>query len=635
MDLIDKVGGVSCGIIVLLLLMIILVISITDWNIKGYIFSPKLYYLRIISIFRWIIPRFVCVYITIKIMESLGIFPRCDSWADRICENFGILKEQEIWKTNVFVSLLVVNFLLIIESTIWCREYLLVAENSRKKKKEGDWLHEVIEASNQLRHESEFGTKKMPATSRTVGVIGEWGSGKSTFLRQLEAKLNEILFDKHFFSSNIRNWILFLSCVFLIYYLVQFFEFKSYNVHWTIFLKILVCIISCYLLKISNRFRLDLSLKNYENIFNIRLVPIFFDSWQWQSTAAPEISLLECIYNHPLITRIAWFRRPFVLWWARIIRRASFSIKGFSVNSMDGGEKENSIPGIHPYSLALLAREYESLLSWLKVNNIFLVILIDEVDRCERFYTQSILSLLPRYLNKDNCFVYVSLVQSQIEGRLFTPLTAETQKLTSNKDVEEDCPVKRYHSDLWDTLSIAKKSYRGEKDGIFRFHALSKFFESYIFMSPLSFHDMHGGLLNLLKQICAECFNCPLKKCNLNFEMMKNAESVSIHIESILRLCEAQTGLAGNPRAINLALRTVFHNLKFHFRKETMEWNSSSCYFFNGKSNIDNNEIFWIIVRVALGLYWYGIVEPSYFRHLSGREVSEAFDGILKLTGKK
>lgn len=486
MDLIDKIGGVTFGIIVLLFLTIFIIIIITDWNIKISGFSLKLYYLRIISIFRWFIPRFVFAFITIKIMESLGILPRCDSWADRICEHFGFLQEQEIWKTNVFVSLLVVIFLLIIESTIWCREYLEVAENNKKRKNEKNWLHEVIEASNRLRHESEFGTKEMPATSRTVGVIGEWGAGKSTFLRQLESRLNETLFERSFFRSNIRNCILFSLCIFLIYYITLFFEFGSYGVYVIkffgayvlIFSKILVCFIIFWFF--SNINKLYFNFNYYGDISHVRLVPIFFDSWQWQSTSAPEISLLECIYNHPLITRVAWFRRPFVLWWARIIRRASFSIKGFSLNSADGAEKENNIPGIHSYSLALLAREYESLLSWLKVNNIFLVILIDEVDRCERFYTQSILSLLPRYLNKDNCFVYVSLVQSQIEGRLFTPLIEETKKSPDNTDIEENCPVNRYHPDLWDTLSIAKKSYRGEKDGIFRFHALSKFFESYI-----------------------------------------------------------------------------------------------------------------------------------------------------------
>ncbi|MEI7851372.1 MAG: tetratricopeptide repeat protein, partial [Kiritimatiellales bacterium] len=301
--------------------------------------------------------------------------------------------------------------------------------------------------------------------TRTIGLFGEWGCGKTTFLRQIEVQLA-----------------------------------KDPNV-----------------------------------------IAVYYDAWRWQSACPPEFALLDEIFRSPRIMRIAWFKKPLALALITFTRSLRISFKGFEIQS-DSGKS----PHIQHFELSLLAKAYKDLFDYLYRSGHSLLLLIDESDRCERLYFQSILSLLPRYLNDDNCFAVVSLVASNLDAHLFEPLkqsaTPQTPPATNDSDKNSD---NRYQMDLRDSFLAAQKSFGSRRDD-FKMHVLGKFFEELYFLPALTDVNGKSQFFSLMEN-CLREWSFPIDKFDDN----------NPHLKDIIHLANNKLGWGGNPRLFTGAMKSI------------------------------------------------------------------------------
>jgi tetratricopeptide (TPR) repeat protein len=328
-------------------------------------------------------------------------------------------------------------------------------------------------------------TRQTIGASRTIALFGEWGSGKSCFLRQLAALANT---------------------------------------------------------------------KEKEG-----LAVLYYDAWKWQSSAPPEFSLINQLYNNDTISRTSWFVKPLRLRIINVLRALRISFKGWEI-AADACEGSP----VRRFEMSLLADAYRKLFTHLKRAGISVLILIDEADRCERLYFQNILALVPRYLNEENSFVVCSLVYSQFKDRVFEPVEpmptdsanmldrcrflASDVTLSKDGSVSIKCadqPLERYHSDLLDTLRAAKKGFAASDD--LCMHVLHKFFEEEYYLAPLSDTNPSSHyILQTLQRAAVECFP-------YDVQLKENDQ----YVRDIIQLAANEIGLGGNPRLMVAAFKTV------------------------------------------------------------------------------
>jgi len=335
-------------------------------------------------------------------------------------------------------------------------------------------------------------SRQLTGATRTIGLFGEWGMGKTTFLRQLEATLNQ---------------------------------------------------------------------QSGENGVP-QVAVVFYDAWKWQAFGSPEATLLDELFNNRIVHRHAWFLKPLRLRISRLMRSLRISLRGFEVAHADTKDSY-----LKHYEMSVLTDAYKKLFDALRENCVMVAILIDEADRCERQYFQSLLALLPRYLNADNCCVVCALVYSQLTDTLFTPI--EEAERTTAQQSQQTAPnatgdghadaslssaaasgeanpnnVPRYDPDLLDCLRTAYRQSSSRDD--VRVMILHKFFEEFFFAPQIEQADV----IQLLRTCLAE------------WGIVHVVDDNCWYAGDIANLCRKETGLAGNARLIVAAFKTTLALLK-------------------------------------------------------------------------
>lgn len=394
----------------------------------------------------------------------------------------------------------------------------------------------------QVRTRNQGHTRVRLGATRTIGLFGEWGSGKTTFLRQVEDTL----------------------------------------------------------------------------IHDPNTIAIYYDAWRWQSTCPPEFALLNEIFSHPRIMRLAWFKKPLMLNIATAMRSLRITFKGFGV------EAENATASMQRFELTLLAGAYNSLFAHLYRSGFSILLLIDEADRCERLYFQNILSLLPRYLNADNSFVVISLVASNLNYQLFDPLAAFMLSSESNP---KNAPQKtinpqhseetlRYQPDLRDAL-MAEKLLFGKKVSAFKMHALSKFIEESFFIPESKFNlNTTPRFMKLLRACLAEW--------NISDGPFGEKKP---DVQDIERLVTSDLGWSGNPRLYTGAIKSTLPMLlqaieSTHADKHTIreEWPQLLRFALGCFAYLQHNETELLRVEENVSENLFSKLITEYFKPLSSKE---------------
>ncbi|MDR1818193.1 MAG: hypothetical protein LBR07_08545, partial [Puniceicoccales bacterium] len=128
------------------------------------------------------------------------------------------------------------------------------------------------------------------------------------------------------------------------------------------------------------------------------IIAIYYDAWKWQTTGnAPEWTLLTQIFTNPRVRNVAWFKKPLLLNLVSLVTtlRVTFGNTNAQI------QIDSTTSAIRRIELALLAAGYRRLFKFLEKCGISVLLLIDEVDRCDRLYFQGVLALWQRYLKEN------------------------------------------------------------------------------------------------------------------------------------------------------------------------------------------------------------------------------------------
>ncbi|MDR1817351.1 MAG: KAP family NTPase, partial [Puniceicoccales bacterium] len=128
------------------------------------------------------------------------------------------------------------------------------------------------------------------------------------------------------------------------------------------------------------------------------IIAIYYDAWKWQTTGnAPEWTLLTQIFANPRVRNVAWFKKPLLLNLVSLVTtlRVTFGNTNAQI------QIDSTTSAIRRIELALLAAGYRRLFKFLEKCGISVLLLIDEVDRCDRLYFQGVLALWQRYLKEN------------------------------------------------------------------------------------------------------------------------------------------------------------------------------------------------------------------------------------------
>ena len=327
------------------------------------------------------------------------------------------------------------------------------------------------------------GLRSFIGATRTIALFGEWGSGKSTFLRQLEKKLSSLGFIKP-------------------------------------------------------------STEEKQRMEGRVIVPIFFDAWQAQSACPPEFALLNEIYANPVIQCLAWFTKPWYLRWLSLARSLRITIRGLSLDSttQSGTLRRLELSLLSDayrvlldflqqsgVSLVILIDEsdrcdrlyFQGVLNliprYLNADNCFVVSAMVDSQFWNRLFPplnapESGEALLERYqllakeidveyaqpdsgrnsgsgkAEKDTSAEHAGDTgQSQTDGVSVSPVpppAADQQPRIMRVCIKGDGLLERFEPDFYDTLRAAHAAGYASQVDLQR-HFLAKFFEQQLFLAPL------------------------------------------------------------------------------------------------------------------------------------------------------
>lgn len=147
-------------------------------------------------------------------------------------------------------------------------------------------------------------------------------------------------------------------------------------------------------------------------------VPIIieFNAWRHQSDSSLDASLFTEIAGEVLCQlRTLWWLRPVVYpWFLTVVPRLSLNLPGLGQSSGQMDVRMRS-PGVelHPH-LRRLAQAVEA-------RDARIVVVIDEIDRCEPAVAQAVLVLIQRFLHVGGIRVVVPYVERQLRFKVFHP----------------------------------------------------------------------------------------------------------------------------------------------------------------------------------------------------------------------
>lgn len=168
-----------------------------------------------------------------------------------------------------------------------------------------------------------------------------------------------------------------------------------------------------------------------------RAVPVRFDAWRHASARDLELAILRQVYDSPeVLCTGAWVRTPCIsMWWNHVVSRVRL-LQCFDV-SVDLTPK--SPPRLR------WRQELECVAARLRRNGMALVIVLDEVDRCDTRTAQVFLTLFRRFLDVPGAVVIVPYVSAQLRHKALDPGTVVLSDLegTFRAVVEDTVPAAR------------------------------------------------------------------------------------------------------------------------------------------------------------------------------------------------
>jgi len=198
-------------------------------------------------------------------------------------------------------------------------------------------------------------------------------------------------------------------------------------------------------------------------------VAVYYNVWRHQSEVTPEWAMLYVLYSHPRIIRELWRWRPFwTLLIIQMLKSIRLGVKGTDVDVTWRGVADTF----------LLHRCFDKIFRRLRNRGIRLVLLLDEIDRCDARTTLATMTLIARYLKACQHCVVTSFVMRQLSHK------------TVNGAPEQ--------ADVRDMLEAEKKPGATRLEPLAEMEFFDKFFDIRVYLPRLTRRWVRGIVERIL-----------------------------------------------------------------------------------------------------------------------------------------
>jgi KAP-like P-loop domain-containing protein len=214
---------------------------------------------------------------------------------------------------------------------------------------------------------------------------------------------------------------------------------------------------------------------------------VYFDAWEHQGQPNLELALFtEIARNLDVLVPFGWLRRPLLSLLPYLFLRSL----AFDLDLRMLRTRVDHRTGLPPP--IWWRRRLKSIVGALPRKK-RLIVVIDEIDRCDPLVAQTLFTLIPRFLALGRVVVILPTVQESVDFKVFNPLTVELPDLethmqaimtslpTANlKDVLDDREVWPALGADWDALAASSREQDRQARATMRFAVRRTLLNAYL-----------------------------------------------------------------------------------------------------------------------------------------------------------